>query len=64
MEILYLLIPISIVFLAVAIFAFFWAIKSRQFNDLENSARLILEEDYSEPQDMVLDNKISKNKTT
>jgi len=45
MNILYLLIPISIVLLGFAIWAFVWAIKSGQFDDLEGPAHRILMDD-------------------
>ena len=45
MTILYLLIPISIVLLGLAIWAFVWAIKSGQFDDLEGPAHRILMDD-------------------
>lgn len=45
MTILYLLIPISIVLLGFAIWAFVWAIKSGQFDDLEGPAHRILMDD-------------------
>lgn len=45
MEILYLLIPIAVVVLVVAIGAFMWAIKSGQFEDLEGPAYRILMDD-------------------
>ncbi|MGA0735127.1 MAG: cbb3-type cytochrome oxidase assembly protein CcoS [Steroidobacteraceae bacterium] len=45
MQSLYLLIPLSIVLVAVAIWAFFWAVNRGQFDDMEEQARLALEED-------------------
>lgn len=45
MEILYLLIPIAVIVLVVAIWAFLWAIKSGQFEDLEGPAYRILMDD-------------------
>lgn len=45
MSILYLLIPLSLVLLALAIWAFFWAVKSGQFDDLEGPAHRILFDD-------------------
>jgi len=45
-EILYLLIPVSIVLLLVAVAAFIWAVKSGQFEDMEGPAyRIILDDD-------------------
>lgn len=45
MNILYLLIPLSIVLLAGAIWAFIWAIRSGQFEDMEGPAHRILMDD-------------------
>lgn len=45
MSILYLLIPLSLVLLGLAIWAFFWAVKSGQFDDLEGPAHRILFDD-------------------
>jgi len=44
MEIIYLLIPLSLILLAAAIWAFFWAIKSGQFDDLDSPALSILDD--------------------
>lgn len=45
MEILYLLIPIALIFIAVAIAAFIWAGRSGQFDDMEGPAYRILMDD-------------------
>ena len=45
MEILYLLIPLSIVLVGVIVWAFFWAVRSGQFDDLEGPAHRILMDD-------------------
>jgi cbb3-type cytochrome oxidase maturation protein len=45
MESLYILIPIAIVFLAVAIKAFLWAADNKQFDDLDQEASRILFEE-------------------
>lgn len=42
MEILYLLIPLSIVLLGLIVWVFMWAISSGQFDDLEGPAHRIL----------------------
>ncbi len=54
MNILFVLIPISIVLVGVAVWAFFWAVGSGQFDDFETPSRLILDEDED-------DNKIPDN---
>lgn len=45
MESLYLLIPITIIFLAVAIKAFLWAADNKQFDNLDQEAHRILFDD-------------------
>ena len=45
MEILYLLIPVSLVIAALAVGIFFWAVKSGQYDDLEGPAWRILFDD-------------------
>ena len=47
MEIIYLLIPLSIVLLGVIVWLFIWAIGSGQFYDLEGPAHRILMDDES-----------------
>ncbi|UZE94652.1 cbb3-type cytochrome oxidase assembly protein CcoS [Alkalimarinus alittae] len=45
MEILYILIPLSIVLISLAVVIFSWAVKSGQFDDLEGPAHSILFDD-------------------
>ncbi|QFT54003.1 cbb3-type cytochrome oxidase assembly protein CcoS [Microbulbifer sp. THAF38] len=45
MESLYFLIPIAVVFVALAIKVFFWAVNNGQYDDLETEGRRILFED-------------------
>ncbi len=46
MTILYLLIPLSLILLGLAVWAFFWAVKNDQFDDLEGPAhRILFDED-------------------
>lgn len=42
MSIIYILIPIAILFTALGIYLFFWAVKSEQFDDLEKQGMSIL----------------------
>jgi len=44
-DILFLLIPISLIIMAIAIGVFLWAIRSGQFEDLEGPAHRILMDD-------------------
>lgn len=48
MSSLYLLIPISLVFLAIAVGIFFWAVKSGQYDDLDSEAERMLFDDEDE----------------
>jgi len=46
MKILFLLIPLSLLFLALAVWAFFWAVRSGQFDDLDSPGyRILLDDD-------------------
>jgi len=45
MEILYLLIPLGILILGIAVGAFIWAVKSGQFEDMQGPAHRILMDD-------------------
>ncbi len=49
MSILYLLIPLGVVLLGIAIWAFLWAVRSGQFDDMEGPAHRILMDDDSDP---------------
>ncbi|WP_404339814.1 cbb3-type cytochrome oxidase assembly protein CcoS [Pseudoalteromonas mariniglutinosa] len=48
MSIIYILIPIAILFVLIAIGVFFWAVKSEQFSDLNKQGHSILFEDDKE----------------
>lgn len=45
MNILYLLIPLGLVLLGIALWAFMWAVKSGQFEDMEGPAHRMLMDD-------------------
>ncbi|NLS12573.1 cbb3-type cytochrome oxidase assembly protein CcoS [Vibrio sp. SM6] len=49
MESIYILIPIAIVLVCVAIGIFLWAVKSEQFEDLERQGHNILFDDERQP---------------
>lgn len=51
MSILYLMIPLGIIIVAGALWAFFWAVDSGQFDDLESPAWRLLLDDDSRPPD-------------
>jgi cbb3-type cytochrome oxidase maturation protein len=47
MTIIYLLIPLSLVLLGLAVWGFFWAVKNGQFDDLDSPALTVLEDDWN-----------------
>lgn len=49
MNILFLLIPLGLVLLACAVAAFFWAVGSGQFDDLESPAMSVVMDDDTKP---------------
>lgn len=58
MEILFFLIPLSLVLLGLAIWAFFWAVKSDQFDDLDGPAYSILFDDEKHEQTLKEDTEV------
>ncbi len=51
MSVLYLLIPIGIIFLLLAVLFFFWAIKNGQYDDMESQAlKIVIEDHQSKPE--------------
>ena len=52
MNIIFILIPLGLVLLIVAVAAFFWAVRSGQYEDLESPAwRILLDDDSAPPAD-------------
>lgn len=49
MSILYVLIPLALLILGAAVWAFFWAVSSGQFDDLDTPAARILMDDDKAP---------------
>ena len=50
MSILYLLIPLGLVLLGLAVWGFFWAVRSGQFDDLDSPAvQILLDDDRAPP---------------
>ncbi len=45
MSIIYVLIPIAMIFVLIAVAVFFWAVKSEQFDDLDRQSVSILFDD-------------------
>ena len=56
MEIIFMLIPIAMIFVAIAVAIFFWAVKSDQFEDLEREGSNILFDDDSNDESSVTKN--------
>jgi len=51
MSILYVLIPLALLLLAGAVWAFFWAVGAGQFDDLDTPAvRIIMDDDEKPPE--------------
>lgn len=51
MNVLYILIPLALLLLAGAVWAFFWAVSSGQFDDLDTPAmRVVLDDDTKPPE--------------
>ncbi|MCL1077261.1 cbb3-type cytochrome oxidase assembly protein CcoS [Parashewanella spongiae] len=63
MSIIYVLIPIAMLFVAIAVGIFFWAVKSDQFDDLNRQGSSILFEDESPESEVNKSNdiKVSNN---
>jgi len=52
MSMLYVLIPLAVILLGVAVWALIWAIKSGQFDDLESHGwSVVLDDDQKPPPD-------------
>ncbi len=50
MSSLYLLIPLALLLLGVSVWAFFWAVRGRQFDDLDSPAlQILLDDDRAPP---------------
>ncbi len=53
MNILYVLIPLALLILGAAVWAFFWAVGSGQFDDLDTPAmRILLDDDTTPAEDV------------
>ena len=56
MNIIFLLIPLSLVLLIAAVWAFFWAIRSGQFDDLDSPAWSVVMDDDRAPRQQAAKN--------
>ena len=57
MQSLYLLIPISLIFIALAIRIFFWAVNSGQYDDLDSEGERILFDQEDSLDDLINEQK-------
>ena len=57
MEIVYILVPVTLILVAVGVVVFSWAVKSGQYDDLEGPAHRIL---YDDDHDMIPDDAKTK----
>lgn len=55
MSIIYVLIPIAMLFVAIAVMIFFWAVKSNQYEDLDREGVNILFDEEVPPHSKVQD---------
>ena len=60
MEILYVLVPISLILITLAIWVFGWAVKNGQYDDLEGPAHSIL---YDDDKDLIPTDKAKTTET-
>lgn len=61
---MYLLIPLSLVLFLLGIWAIYYAIKSRQFDDLDNAAQRIILDDRQERREQLGQNTTTSQTTT
>ena len=53
MDILFLLIPIALIFLIIAIAIFFWAIRDGQYDDMESQGlKIIMDDNQKQPENL------------
>lgn len=60
MEIIYVLIPLSVLLMVLAIGAFFWAVRNDQFDDLDTPALDILDDDEDSDDDNIDPNRTGR----
>lgn len=61
MSVIYILIPVALVFTAIAIYLFFWAVKTEQFDDLEKQGMSILFDEDEQQNNTRENNQTSSN---
>lgn len=60
MSMLYVLIPLAVVLLALAVWALLWAIKNGQFDDLESHGWSVVLDDDQKPPPEIKDERLDK----
>jgi len=60
MDVLFLLIPLAVLFLILAVAFFFWAIKRGQYDDMQSEAMSIVIDDYQD-QKLLQRSKVKKD---
>ncbi len=64
MQSMYFLIPISLVLFVLGIFAIYYAVKSRQFDDLDNESQRVILDDRQFRREQLGQNPITAKTTT
>ena len=64
MQSMYFLIPISLVLFVLGIFAIYYAVKSRQFDDLDNESQRVILDDRQFRREQLEQNPIAAKTTT
>ena len=64
MQSMYFLIPISLVLFVLGIFAIYYAVKSRQFDDLDNESQRVILDDRQFRREQLGQNPIAAKTTT
>lgn len=64
MSIIYILIPIAMLFVAIAVGVFFWAVKSNQYDDLDREGINILFDEDSPDSNVQICKKVNNSKET
>lgn len=61
MSIIYVLIPIAMIFVAIAVLVFFWAVKSNQYEDLDREGvNILFDEDITPKKALKKENELEK----
>lgn len=64
MDIIYALVPLSILLIGIAVVVFFWAVRSGQFDDMDSPAHKILFDDDEPINQKDRNNKATSDDTT